>query len=157
MYAASNYTNNDIGLSTVRGWGGGGGVWWRETQTDRQTESYIAVSVLNTRAQKCCMLIFNESLTSGTDPSDFKTAVIKTLLKKPSLGPSKLKTTTPFEIYPFCQHFWKTCSLTVCIASVNTQSAQHPSVCLPVRAQHGDCSSPRTPLLTSLDDNISSL
>ena len=34
--------------------------------------------------------ILNESLLSGTVPSEFKTAVVKPLLKKPSLDPNEL-------------------------------------------------------------------
>ena len=88
--------------------------------------------------------ILNESLTSGTVPPDFNPAVVNPLLKKPSLDANELK------IYrPICNHLsgkisGKTCSSTTCLASVNTQSAQLSSVCSPVRAQHGDCSSPHT-------------
>ena len=35
--------------------------------------------------------ILNKSLASGTVPSDFKTAVVRPLLKKPSLDPNELK------------------------------------------------------------------
>ena len=68
-------------------------------------------------------------------------------------------TTDPFLIYPFYQNFWKTCSSTTFLTSVNTQSGQRPSVCWPVREQHRD-STLRilNDLLTSLDDsNISIL
>ena len=41
--------------------------------------------------------ILNESLTSGTVPSNFKIAVVKALLKKPSLDPNELKNYRPIS------------------------------------------------------------
>jgi len=45
--------------------------------------------------------ILNESLTSGTVPSKFKTAVAKPLLKKPSIDPNQLKNYRPICNLPF--------------------------------------------------------
>ena len=71
------------------------------------------------------------------------------------------KMTDPFLIYLFCQNVWRNLFFNNLPGMCqHSKSAQPPSVCLPVRAQHGDCSSPHThDLLTSLDDkkNFSSL
>ena len=45
--------------------------------------------------------ILNESFTSGTVPSEFKTAVVKPLLKKPSLDPNELKNYRSISHLPF--------------------------------------------------------
>ena len=45
--------------------------------------------------------ILSESLTSGTVPPYFKTAVIKPLLKKPSFNPNELKNYRPISNLPF--------------------------------------------------------
>ena len=51
--------------------------------------------------------ILNESLTSGTVPSDFKTAVVKPLLKKSSLDPNELKNYRPISNIPFLSKLLK--------------------------------------------------
>ena len=106
----------------------------------------------------------NHSCQTLAVPSEIKTAVTKPLLKKPSLDPNKLKNYRPISNLPsfffslsfffffffffFCLLFFFfffffgqnfCCSSTTCVLSVNTQSAQHPSVCLPAF-----CSSPHT-------------
>ena len=45
-----------------------------------------------------------------------------------------------FESTFFVKTLAETCSSTTRLASVDTPSTQHPSVCSPVRTQHGDCS-----------------
>ena len=45
--------------------------------------------------------ILNKSLASGTVPSDFKTAVVRPLLKKPSLDRNELKNYGPISDLPF--------------------------------------------------------
>ncbi|KAK7094321.1 hypothetical protein V1264_007961 [Littorina saxatilis] len=43
----------------------------------------------------------NDSLSTGTVPPEFKTAVVKPLLKKPSLDPNLLKIYRPISYLPF--------------------------------------------------------
>lgn len=98
--------------------------------------------------------IFNESLTSDPVPAHFKTAVVKSLLKKPSLEPkewellqtdflSTLSVKTSERKKRRERKKKQTCSWTAS-SHLSTQSAQYPSVYLHVRAQHRDCSPPRT-------------
>ena len=95
--------------------------------------------------------ILNKSLTSGTVPSYFKTAVVKPLFRKLSLDPNELINYRPTSNLATLsvktsgerrKKQKKTCSSTTCLTSVNTKSVQHTPVCLPVREQHRDCSFP---------------
>ena len=51
--------------------------------------------------------ILNKSLASGTVPSDFKTAVVRPLLKTPSLDPIELKNYRPISNLPFLSKLLK--------------------------------------------------
>ena len=53
------------------------------------------------------MNIINTSLTTGIIPRDLKTAVVKPLLKKPSLDKYLLKNYRPFLTFHFCPKSWK--------------------------------------------------
>ena len=51
--------------------------------------------------------IINTSLASGFVPPDFKTAIVKPLLEKPSLDQNVLKTTVQSQACHFCLQFLK--------------------------------------------------
>jgi hypothetical protein len=55
--------------------------------------------------------MINDSLTSGTFPNSFKTAVVKPLLKKPSLDPNNLKNYRPVSNLSFFSKVLKKLSL----------------------------------------------
>ena len=72
--------------------------------------------------------ILNESLLSGTVPSEFKTAVVKSLLKKLSLDPNELKNYRSISNLPFLskrlekfvlQNSSRICQHIICSASIS--------------------------------------
>ena len=72
--------------------------------------------------------ILNESLLSGTVPSEFKTAVVRPMSKKPSLDPNELKNYRPISNLPFLSKLQKNlffnnlpcvCQCTICSASIS--------------------------------------
>ena len=84
--------------------------------------------------------IINTSFTTGIVPHDLKTAVVKPLLKKPSLDKNLLKNYHPISNLPFLSKTpWKSCSPQTSLPSPRKQSQQPLSVSLSSRTQHRDC------------------
>ena len=86
--------------------------------------------------------IINTSLASGFVPPDFKTAIVKPLLKKPSLDQNVLKNYRPISNLPFLSKILENVVLheTSCTPP-RKQPLQSFPVSLPRRTQHRD----RTP------------
>ena len=51
--------------------------------------------------------IINDSLVSGVFPPFYRSAIVKPLLKKPTLDPNDMKTIDQFVIYHSCLKFLK--------------------------------------------------
>ena len=64
----------------------------------------------------------NHSLTTGTVPSDFKTAIVKPFLKKPSLDPNALSNYRPISNLPFLSKIVETIVLRQLLAHLDTHN-----------------------------------
>ena len=84
------------------------------------------------------MNIINTSLTTGIVPRDLKTAVVKPLLKKPSLDKNLFKNYRPFLTFHFCPKSLKSHSPQTSLPSTRKQHQQSLSVNLSSRTQHRD-------------------
>ena len=100
--------------------------------------------------------ILNESLTPGTVPSEFKTAVgIKPLLKKPSLDPNELKNYRPiFNLHFLSKLLEKTCS-SILVSHLSTHNllSIHQSAYWSGHSTETVLLRILNDLLTSLDDS----
>ncbi|KAK7092145.1 hypothetical protein V1264_009742 [Littorina saxatilis] len=103
--------------------------------------------------------ILNESLSTGTVPSDFKKAVIKPLLKKSSLDPNVLKNYRPISNLPFLSKILEKIVLDQLSShlSANNLLTLHQSAYRTDHSTETAVLSILNNILTSLDDNKISL
>ena len=81
--------------------------------------------------------VVNESFLSGTFASMFKTAIVKPLLKKPSLDQDDLKNYRPISNLPFLSKVAEKTRFVLTLRVSKRQSAFQPSsVCLSSKAQY---------------------
>ena len=81
--------------------------------------------------------IFNDSLSNGTVPADFKTAIVKPLLKKSSLNPDELKKLpTNLKSSFLVQNPGESSSPSVVPTPCFKQSSQSPSISIPCWPQY---------------------
>ena len=87
--------------------------------------------------------VVNESFLSGTFPSMFKTAIVKPLLKKPSLDQDDLKNYRPVSNLSFLSKVAVVSTLRV---SKRQSAFQPSSVCLSSKPQYQYCQNRQRPL-----------
>ena len=96
--------------------------------------------------------IINSSLASGTVPSDFKTAVVKPLLKKPSLDKNHLKNYRPVSNLPFISKILEKVVLSQLLSHLETNN-----LCNPFQSAYRAGHSTETVLLRVVNDILSAL
>ena len=96
--------------------------------------------------------IMNDSIVSGTVPSDFKSAIVKPLLKKNSLDPNELKNYRPISNLPFLSKVLERLILLQLSSHLTTNNLLSPHQSA-YRAGH----STETALLRILNDILSAL
>ena len=99
--------------------------------------------------------ILNDSITSGTVPPDFKTAVIKPLIKKKSLHTNVLKNYRPISNLPFLSKILEKVILHQLSSHLNSNNllSPHQSAYRPGHSTETTVLRILNEILTSLDDN----
>ena len=99
--------------------------------------------------------IFNQSLASGIFPSEFKTAVVKPLLKKSGLDPDNLKNYRPVSNLPFLSKVLEKLVLRQLTSHLSTHSllSEHQSAYRPRHSTETVLLSIFNDILTALDEN----
>ena len=99
--------------------------------------------------------IMNHSLTTGTLPPDFKTAVVKPLLNKPSLDPNALSNYRPISNLPFLSTRLEKIVLRHLFAHIDTHNllSVHQSTFREVHGTETALLNIVKPILCALDEN----
>ena len=96
--------------------------------------------------------IINTSLASGFVPPDFKTAIVKPLLKKPSLDQNVLKNYCPISNLPFLSKILEKVVLQKCLAQF-----QENNLCNPFQSAYCTEHNTETALLRVVNDLLNTI